>query len=71
MWIFSTGDADGAVDLYKSALRIIKESNYMDIDNTVLENMRIDLAELLHFVGRYSFCFSNLLPVIEKLHSFG
>ncbi|CAN7122412.1 unnamed protein product [Brassica rapa subsp. narinosa] len=46
------GDADGAVDLYKSALRIIKESNYMDIDNTVLENMRIDLAELLHFVGR-------------------
>ncbi|KAG2280707.1 hypothetical protein Bca52824_051927 [Brassica carinata] len=46
------GEADGAVDLYKSALRIIKESNYMDIDNSILENMRIDLAELLHFVGR-------------------
>ncbi|KAG2310449.1 hypothetical protein Bca52824_022006 [Brassica carinata] len=46
------GDADEAVDLYKNALRIIKESNYMAIDNTILENMRIDLAELLHFVGR-------------------
>ncbi|KAJ0246281.1 hypothetical protein HA466_0178290 [Hirschfeldia incana] len=46
------GDANEAVDLYKKALRIIEESNYMDIDNTVLENIRIDLAELLHFVGR-------------------
>ncbi|KAF8110554.1 hypothetical protein N665_0082s0023 [Sinapis alba] len=46
------GDADEAVDLYKNALQIIKESNYMDIDNAILENMRIDLAELLHFVGR-------------------
>lgn len=58
------GDADEAVDLYKKALQIIKESNYMDIDNTVLENMRIDLAELLHFVGRYSFHSSNFIPVI-------
>ncbi|KFK26905.1 hypothetical protein AALP_AA8G308800 [Arabis alpina] len=46
------GDADEAVDLYKNALRIIKDSNYMAIDNAILENMRIDLAELLHFVGR-------------------
>lgn len=42
----------------------------MDIDNAILENMRIDLAELLHFVGRYSFCFSNLL-LVGELHSFG
>ncbi|CAA7051617.1 unnamed protein product [Microthlaspi erraticum] len=48
------GDADGAVDLYKKALRIIKDSNYMAIDDAILENMRIDLAELLHFVGRGS-----------------
>ncbi|ESQ43200.1 hypothetical protein EUTSA_v10013148mg [Eutrema salsugineum] len=46
------GDADEAVDLYKNALRIIKDSNYMAIDDAILENMRIDLAELLHFVGR-------------------
>ncbi|XP_010445531.1 PREDICTED: nephrocystin-3-like [Camelina sativa] len=48
----SKGDANEAVDIYKNALRIIKDSNYMAIDNSILENMRIDLAELLHFVGR-------------------
>lgn len=50
--VFSTGDADEAVGLYKKALRIIKDSNYMAVDNAILENMRIDLAELLHYVGR-------------------
>ncbi|CAN8252738.1 unnamed protein product [Cochlearia groenlandica] len=48
------GDANEAIDLYKNGLRIIKESNYMSIDNAILENMRVDLAELLHFVGRGS-----------------
>jgi hypothetical protein len=48
----SKGDANEAVDIYRNALRIIKDSNYMTIDNSILENMRIDLAELLHFVGR-------------------
>ncbi|CAH8279452.1 unnamed protein product [Arabidopsis lyrata] len=46
----SKGDANEAVDIYKNALRIIKDS--MAIDNSILENMRTDLAELLHFVGR-------------------
>ncbi|EOA15122.1 hypothetical protein CARUB_v10028497mg [Capsella rubella] len=48
----SKGDANEAVDIYKNALRIIKDSNYMALENSVLENIRIDLAELLHFVGR-------------------
>ncbi|KAK8599898.1 hypothetical protein V6N12_049766 [Hibiscus sabdariffa] len=46
------GNADEAIDLYKKALQIIKDSSYMPLDNSMMENMRIDLAELLHVVGR-------------------
>ncbi|GMI96299.1 White to green 1 [Hibiscus trionum] len=46
------GNADEAIDLYKKALQIIKDSSYMPLDDSMMENMRIDLAELLHVVGR-------------------
>lgn len=47
-----TGNADEAIDLYKNALHVIKDSDYMSLDDSLMENMRIDLAELLHTVGR-------------------
>ncbi|KAG8381126.1 hypothetical protein BUALT_Bualt06G0090000 [Buddleja alternifolia] len=46
------GDVNEAIDLYKSAIQILKESEYMALDDEVMEKMRIDLAELLHVVGR-------------------
>ncbi|XP_054820986.1 protein KINESIN LIGHT CHAIN-RELATED 2 isoform X1 [Prosopis cineraria] len=46
------GKVDDAIHLYKSALQIIKESNYMSPDDSIMEKMRVDLAELLHTVGR-------------------
>ncbi|XP_010520962.1 PREDICTED: nephrocystin-3 [Tarenaya hassleriana] len=46
------GAAEDAIDLYRNALQIIKDSNYMAIDDSILESMRTDLAELLHLVGR-------------------
>ncbi|XVF10095.1 hypothetical protein REPUB_Repub07fG0153600 [Reevesia pubescens] len=46
------GNANEAIDLYKKALDIIKDSSYMRLDDSIMENMRIDLAELLHVVGR-------------------
>ncbi|XP_004309126.1 PREDICTED: nephrocystin-3 [Fragaria vesca subsp. vesca] len=46
------GKANEAIDLYKSALKVIKDSNYMASDDSIVEKMRIDLAELLHAVGR-------------------
>ncbi|KAL6127255.1 hypothetical protein ACLB2K_075296 [Fragaria x ananassa] len=46
------GKANEAIDLYKNALKVIKDSNYMASDDSIVEKMRIDLAELLHAVGR-------------------
>ncbi|KAK9914522.1 hypothetical protein M0R45_038296 [Rubus argutus] len=46
------GKANEAIDLYKKALEVIKDSNYMALDDSAVEKMRIDLAELLHAVGR-------------------
>ncbi|GAY57200.1 hypothetical protein CUMW_177590 [Citrus unshiu] len=48
----ANGNAEEAIELYKKALRVIKDSNYMSLDDSIMENMRIDLAELLHIVGR-------------------
>ncbi|XP_065877220.1 uncharacterized protein [Euphorbia lathyris] len=48
----STGNVEEAIDMYKRAIQIIKDTNYMDLDDTIVEKMRIDLAELLHVVGR-------------------
>lgn len=45
---------DEAIHLYKSALQILKESNYMSLDDSIMEKMRVDLAELLHAAGRYT-----------------
>ncbi|XP_059435205.1 uncharacterized protein LOC132168133 isoform X1 [Corylus avellana] len=46
------GNPDEAIQLYKNALQVIKDSNYMALDDGIMEKMRIDLAELLHVVGR-------------------
>lgn len=46
------GDVNEAIDLYKEALRRLKVSDYIAIDDPIMEKMRVDLAELLHAVGR-------------------
>ncbi|KAJ0981366.1 hypothetical protein J5N97_009621 [Dioscorea zingiberensis] len=46
------GSLDEAICLYKNGLQVIKDTNYMDLDDNILEHMRIDLAELLHLTGR-------------------
>lgn len=48
-----TGDAEGAIDLYTNALRVMELSENMNLDDIVLEKTRVELAELLHVVGRY------------------
>ncbi|PON81247.1 N-terminal acetyltransferase A, auxiliary subunit [Trema orientale] len=46
------GKADEAIRLYRNALQLVKDSNYMAMDDSTMEKIRIDLAELLHVVGR-------------------
>ncbi|CAM9003626.1 unnamed protein product [Rhodiola kirilowii] len=46
------GNVDEAIFLYKKAIHVIKESNYMNLDDDRMEKMRVELAELLHTVGR-------------------
>ncbi|KAL6541491.1 hypothetical protein OROGR_010977 [Orobanche gracilis] len=46
------GNANEAIDLYKSAIQIIRDSKDMAFDGKVVQKMRVDLAELLHVVGR-------------------
>ncbi|WJX34260.1 hypothetical protein P8452_22388 [Trifolium repens] len=46
------GKSDEAIDLIKRALKVMTDSNYMSPDNSIMEKMRVDLAELLHTSGR-------------------
>ncbi|XP_020573426.1 uncharacterized protein LOC110019901 [Phalaenopsis equestris] len=46
------GEIKEAINLYKSGLQIINESKYLNLDDDLLEKMRVDLAELLHTAGR-------------------
>ncbi|KAH0978755.1 hypothetical protein GBA52_005932 [Prunus armeniaca] len=47
------GENDGRVGLAVCSLaHVITTSNYMALDDSIMEKMRIDLAELLHAVGR-------------------
>ena len=46
------GNAVEAINLYRKALQVIKDADYMALDDSIMERMRIDLAELLHVVGR-------------------
>ncbi|XP_043813428.1 nephrocystin-3 isoform X3 [Manihot esculenta] len=48
----STGNVEEAIDLYRKGLQLIKDTNYIALDDSIMEKMRIDLAELLHVVGR-------------------
>ncbi|KAL7183571.1 hypothetical protein ACSBR2_025882 [Camellia fascicularis] len=45
------GNADEASQLYRNALQVLTDSKCMPLDENVMEKM-IDLAELLHLVGR-------------------
>ncbi|XP_016163305.1 nephrocystin-3 isoform X2 [Arachis ipaensis] len=46
------GKSDEAINLYEHALHVMKDSNYLSADDSIMEKMRVDLAELLHAVGR-------------------
>ncbi|RYR41588.1 hypothetical protein Ahy_A08g037994 [Arachis hypogaea] len=46
------GKSDEAINLYEHALHVMKDSNYLSPDDSIMEKMRVDLAELLHAVGR-------------------
>ncbi|XP_070681129.1 uncharacterized protein [Malus domestica] len=46
------GNANEAISLYRKALEVIMSSNYMALDDSIMDKMRIDLAGLLHAVGR-------------------
>ncbi|KAL6533337.1 hypothetical protein OROMI_027449 [Orobanche minor] len=46
------GNTNEAIDLYKRAIQIIRDSKDMAFDGKVVQKMRVDLAELLHAVGR-------------------
>ncbi|KAL3630712.1 hypothetical protein CASFOL_023696 [Castilleja foliolosa] len=46
------GNVNEAIDLYKNAIQNLSNSNDMALDDEVIEKMRVDLAELLHAVGR-------------------
>ncbi|KAJ6839409.1 nephrocystin-3 isoform X1 [Iris pallida] len=46
------GRVEEAISIYRRGLKVIKESEYMTLDDEVLEKMRMDLAELLHVTGR-------------------
>ncbi|XP_021843132.1 uncharacterized protein [Spinacia oleracea] len=46
------GNADEAIQLYRKALQVIRDSKYIALDDNMMEKMRLDLAELLHIVGR-------------------
>lgn len=48
----SVGEVNEAIDLYKKAIQILEDSKYMELDDIVMEQMRVDLAELLHVTGR-------------------
>lgn len=50
--IYSAGKSDEAINLYRRALQVMADSNYMSLDDSIMEKMRVDLAELLHAVGR-------------------
>nr|XP_043616465.1 nephrocystin-3 [Erigeron canadensis] len=46
------GDAEAAINLYRSAIQNLEHSENTNLDDSILEKTRIDLAELLHAVGR-------------------
>lgn len=46
------GSVEEAIHIYKRGLQIVRDSKFMNLDDDVLEKMRIDLAELLHVTGR-------------------
>lgn len=50
--IYFAGKSDEAIHLFKRALQVMKDSNYLSLDDNIMEKMRVDLAELLHAAGR-------------------
>ena len=50
--VLITGDVHEAINLYKDAFQVLKHSKSIALDDELMEKMRIDVAELLHAVGR-------------------
>ncbi|KAL9312860.1 hypothetical protein ACSQ67_018312 [Phaseolus vulgaris] len=46
------GKSDEAIQLFKRAIQVMKDSNYLSPDDSIMEKMRVDLSELLHAAGR-------------------
>ncbi|PIA34818.1 hypothetical protein AQUCO_03700239v1 [Aquilegia coerulea] len=46
------GSLDDAIELYTKGLQVIKDSNYLALDDPVMEKIRVDLADLCHTAGR-------------------
>ncbi|XP_073110514.1 uncharacterized protein [Elaeis guineensis] len=48
----ANGSVQEAIHTYKRGLQVVRDSEFMNLDDDVLEKMMIDLAELLHVTGR-------------------
>ncbi|XP_020251830.1 nephrocystin-3 isoform X1 [Asparagus officinalis] len=46
------GSVEEAISMYRGGILVIKDSEYVNIDDDILEKIKIDLAELLHVTGR-------------------
>lgn len=47
-----TGSVQEAIHIHRRGLQVVRDSEFMNLDDDVLEKMMIDLAELLHVTGR-------------------
>ncbi|WOL20004.1 hypothetical protein Cni_G28806 [Canna indica] len=48
----ANGMVTEAISMYKNGLQLIKDNKYIAVDDNLLEEMKTDLAELLHVAGR-------------------
>ncbi|WOL12434.1 hypothetical protein Cni_G21201 [Canna indica] len=48
----ANGKVTEAISMYKNGLQLIKDNKYIAVDDNLLEEMKTDLAELLHVAGR-------------------
>lgn len=66
--MFPVGNVDDAILLYQNALLLLKDSKNVSSNNGIIEKVMIDLAELLHSVGRYLFFFFWDLKVFDSTY---
>lgn len=61
IWYIFLGNVDEAILLFQNALLLLKDSKNVTADDGIIEKIMIDLAELLHSVGRYLLFLGDLL----------